>query len=98
MATASRFAQLFHWMLSSRHPLILFGLPGLIFFIIGFRLTGNVVGEFEKMNSISLGVTLATSAVTLIGLFAMMTSLMLYILGKQVRQIQRQYDDWPSND
>jgi hypothetical protein len=28
----------------------------------------------------------------------MMTSLMLYILGKQVRQIQRQYDDWPSND
>ncbi len=98
LATASRFAQLFHWMLSSRHPLILFGLPGLIFFIIGFRLTGNVVGEFEKMNSISLGVTLATSAVTLIGLFAMMTSLMLYILGKQVRQIQRQYDDWPSND
>jgi len=96
LATASRFAQLFHWMLSSRHPLILFGLPGLVCFIIGFTLTGDVVDEFQSMNSITLGVSLATAAVTLIGLFAMMTSLMLYILGKQVRQIQRQYDDWPT--
>ena len=98
LANASRFAQLFHWMLSSRHPLILFGLPGLIFFVIGFMLTGDVLDEFKTMNSVTLGVSLATAAVTLIGLFAMMTSLMLYILGKQVRQIQRQYDDWPSTD
>ena len=68
----------------------------LVCFIIGFTLTGDVVDEFQSMNSITLGVSLATAAVTLIGLFAMMTSLMLYILGKQVRQIQRQYDDWPT--
>jgi len=98
LATASRFAQLFHWMLSSKHPLILFGLPGLVCFSIGFALTGDVVDQFQSMNSISLGVSLATAAVTLIGLFAMMTSLMLYILGKQVRQIQRQYDDWPASE
>lgn len=95
LATASRFAQLFYWMLESKHPLLLFGIPGVVLFILGYRLSGNIVGALEEINSTSIGVTLATIAMTLIGLFSIMVALILYIMGKQVEQIQSQYD-WPS--
>ena len=95
LATASKFAQLFYWMLESKHPLLLFGLPGVVLFILGYRLSGNIVGALEEINSTSIGVTLATIAMTLIGLFSIMVALILYIMGKQVEQIQSQYD-WPS--
>ena len=91
LATASRFAQMFYWMLETKHPLFLFGIPGVVLFILGFRLSGNVVDTFNELNSVSIGVTLTTIAMTLIGLFAMMVALILYIMGKQVEQIQSQY-------
>ena len=97
LATASRFAQLFYWMLETRHPLLLFGIPGTVLFILGYRLSGNVVGALEELNSTSIGVTLATIAMTLVGLFGIMVALILYIMGKQVEQIQSQYN-WPSRD
>ena len=97
LATASRFAQLFYWMLETRHPLLLFGIPGTVLFILGYRLSGNVVGALEELNSTSIGVTLATIAMTLVGLFGIMVALILYIMGKQFEQIQSQYN-WPSRD
>jgi len=97
LATASRFAQLFYWMLETKHPLFLFGIPGIVLFILGYRLSGNVVDTFNELNSVSIGVTLTTIAMTLIGLFAMMVALILYIMGKQVEQIQSQYN-WNSPD
>ncbi len=97
LATASRFAQLFYWMLETKHPLLLFGIPGTVLFILGYRLSGNVVGALEELNSTSIGVTLATIAMTLIGLFGIMVALILYIMGKQVEQIQSQYN-WPSRE
>jgi len=97
LASASRFAQMFYWMLESKHPLILFGIPGLVCFVLGYRLSGNVITTFDELNKTSLGVTLATIAVTLIGLFAMMVAIILYILGKQVKQLQSQYEDAPRN-
>tara|TARA_B110000459_G_scaffold107038_1_gene118838 strand:- start:322 stop:1161 length:840 start_codon:yes stop_codon:yes gene_type:complete len=95
LATASRFAQLFYWMLETKHPLLLFGIPGIVLFILGYKLSGNVVGALEELNSTSISVTLATIAMTLIGLFGIMVALILYIMGKQVEQIQSQYD-WPA--
>ena len=97
LATASKFAQLFYWMLETKHPLLLFGIPGIVLFILGYRLSGNIVGALEEINSTSIGVTLATIAMTLIGLFSIMVALILYIMGKQVEQIQSQYD-WPSRN
>ena len=97
LATASRFAQLFMWMIQSRHPLFLFGIPGLVLFILGYRLSGGVVDTFTELTTESLGVTFATIAMTLFGLFAMMIALMLYIIGKQVEQIQAQYE-WPNKE
>jgi len=95
LATASRFAQLFYWMLETRHPLLLFGIPGIVLFVLGYKLSGNVVDTFSELNTTSIGVTLTTIAMTLVGLFAMMVALILYIMGKQVEQIQSQYD-WSS--
>ena len=95
LATASRFAQLLYWMLQTKHPLLLFGIPGIVLFILGYKLSGNVVGALDELNSTSIGVTLATIAMTLVGLFGIMVALILYIMGKQVEQIQSQYD-WPS--
>ena len=97
LATASRFAQLFYWMLETKHPLLLFGIPGVVLFILGYRLSGNLVGALQELNSTSIGVTLATIAMTLIGLFGIMVALILYIMGKQVEQIQSQYN-WPTRE
>ena len=94
LATASRFAQLFYWMLESKHPLLLFGIPGVVLFVLGYRLSGDLATMFTELNSTSIGVTLITVAMTLIGLFAMMVALILYIMGKQVARIQNQYN-WP---
>ena len=98
LATASKFAQLFYWMLESRHPLLLFGIPGLVLFFVGYKLSGNVLDSFNEWNQTSVGVGLAVIAVTLMGLFAMMVGLILYIMGKQVKQIQSQYNHWPKEE
>ena len=98
LATASKFAQLFYWMLESRHPLLLFGIPGLVLFMVGYKLSGDVLDTFSEWNETSVGVGLAVIAVTLMGLFAMMVGLILYIMGKQVKQIQAQYNQWPKNE
>ena len=94
LATASRFTQLFYWMLESKHPLLLFGIPGVVLFVLGYRLSGDLASMFTELNSTSIGVTLVTIAMTLIGLFAMMVALILYIMGKQVARVQNQYN-WP---
>ncbi len=98
LATASRFAQLFYWMLESRHPLILFGVPGVVLFAVGYKLSGDVLDSFQEWNETSLGVGLAVIAITLLGLFAMMVGLILYIMGKQVQQIQAHSEFWPNED
>jgi hypothetical protein len=82
-------------MLETRHPLLLFGIPGIVLFVLGYKLSGNVIDTFSELNTTSIGVTLTTIAMTLVGLFAMMVALILYIMGKQVEQIQSQYD-WSS--
>ena len=92
LASASRFAQLFYWMLETKHPLLLFGIPGIVLFVLGYNLSGNVLVKFSELNTTSIGVTLTTIAMTLVGLFAIMVALILYIMGKQVEQIQSQYD------
>lgn len=98
LANASKFAQLFYWMLESKHPLLLFGIPGIVLFMVGYKLSGNVLDTFDEWNETSVGVSLAVIGVTLMGLFAMMVGLMLYIMGKQVKQIQSQYNHLPKEE
>ena len=95
LASASRIGQLFYWMLESKHPLLTFLLPGFILFMVGYQLSGNVLDTYQELNQTTLGIGMAVIAVTLVGLFSMMVGIMLYIMGKQIKQVEAQYDDWP---
>ena len=64
-------------MLESKHPLLLFGIPGIVLFLVGYKLSGNVLDTFDEWNQTSVGVGLAVVGVTLMGLFAMMVGLIL---------------------
>lgn len=87
LASASRFAQFFYWMLESKHPLILFGIPGIVFFWVGFEMANELINFQGPHDSVSLGVALAAFAATLVGVFSLTTSLILYVLGKQVNRM-----------
>jgi len=64
----------------------------LVLFVLGIQLSGNVIDQFKELNSTSLGVTLATVAVTLVGLFALMTAILLWIMEKQVASLHHQVE------
>ena len=87
LASASRFAQFFYWMLESKHPLILFGVPGVVFFWVGFEMATELINFQGPHDSVSIGVALAAFAATLVGVFSLTTSLILYVLGKQVNRM-----------
>ena len=94
LATASRLGQFFHWVLASKHPLFLFGIPGIVMLYFGYKMTTELVTKFDSIDSVSLGVALATATITFVGLFASMAAIILYILGKQIDKIQMQYQDF----
>lgn len=87
LASASRFAQFFYWMLESRHPLIWFGIPGIVFFWVGFEMANELISFQGPHDSVSLGVALAAFVATLFGVFSLTASLILYVLGKQVNRV-----------
>jgi hypothetical protein len=87
LASASRFAQFFFWMLESRHPLIWFGIPGIVFFWVGFEMANELISFQGPHDGVSLGVALAAFAATLVGVFSLTASLILYVLGKQVNRV-----------
>ena len=70
----------------------------MVLFFVGYKLSGDVLDTFSEWNETSVGVGLAVIAVTLMGLFAMMVGLILYIMGKQVKEIQAQYNQWPKDE
>ena len=91
LTSASRFAQLFYWMLESKHPLILFGIPGLVFFGLGYKMAGAVMDIGGPHDTVSLGVAMAAFAVTFVGVLSFVSSLVLYVLGKQIDKVQMDY-------
>ena len=88
LTSASRFAQFFYWMLESKHPLLLFGIPGITFFVLGFKMAKAVMDIGGPHDTVSLGVALAAFAVTLVGVLSLVASLLLYGIGKQIDKIQ----------
>lgn len=91
LTSASRFAQLFYWMLESKHPLILFGIPGLVFFVLGYKMAGAVMDVGGPVDTVSLGVAMAAFAVTFVGVLSFVSALVLYVLGKQIDKVQLDY-------
>ncbi len=92
LASASRFAQFFYWMLESRHPLILFGIPGIIFFLLGFEMAREIIAFGGPHDSVSLGVALAAFVATFVGVFSLTASMILYVLGKQIDRMPKPLD------
>ena len=88
LTSASRFAQLFYWMLESKHPLILFGIPGISFFIVGYQMASALIDIGGPHDPVSLGVALAAFTVTFIGVLSLISALVLYVLGKQIDKLQ----------
>ncbi len=88
VSKASDIAQMFYWMIVSRHPLIVLGIPGLILFIIGHEMAGSALLQFDVLDKVSIGVALVVAAITFLGLFSMMSALILYVLGKQIDRVQ----------
>jgi hypothetical protein len=91
LTSASRFAQLFYWMLESKHPLIVLGIPGIIFFTVGYQMASALIDIGGPHDTVSIGVALAAFAVTFIGVLSLVSGLVLYILGKQIDKVQLEY-------
>jgi len=88
VSKASDIAQMFYWMIVSKHPLIVLGIPGLIFFIVGHEMAGSALLQFDVLDRVSFGVALVVAGITFLGLFSMMSALILYVLGKQINRVQ----------
>ncbi len=91
LTSISGFSRLLYWMLESRHPLILFGIPGAIMFWVGFQMADQLVDIGGPHDTVGVGVALAAFAATLIGVFAITTSMILFVLSKQVERIQAEF-------
>ena len=92
LTSITGFSRLLYWMLESRHPLILFGLPGAIMFWVGFQMADQLVDIGGPHDTVGVGVALAAFAATLIGVFAITTSMILFVLSKQVERIQAEFN------
>ena len=91
LTTISGFSKLLYWMLESKHPLILFGLPGAILFWVGFQMADQLVNIGGPHDTVGVGVALAAFAATLVGVFAITASMILFVLSKQVERIQAEF-------
>ena len=87
----SGFSKLLYWMLESKHPLILFGIPGVILFWVGFQMADQLVNIGGPHDTVGVGVALAAFAATLVGVFAITASMILFVLSKQVERIQAEF-------
>ena len=91
LTTISGFSKLLYWMLESKHPLILFGIPGVILFWVGFQMADQLVNIGGPHDTVGVGVALAAFAATLVGVFAITASMILFVLSKQVERIQAEF-------
>jgi len=91
LTSATGFMRLLYWMLESKHPLVLFGIPGALLFWVGYQMVGQLVDIGGPYDTVGIGVALAAFAATFVGVFSLTASLILYVLGKQVERIQAEF-------
>ena len=91
LTTATGFMRLLYWMLESRHPLVLFGIPGILLFWVGYQMVEQLIDIGGPLDTVGVGVALAAFAATFVGVFSLTAALILYVLGKQVERIQAEF-------
>jgi glycosyltransferase involved in cell wall biosynthesis len=72
--------------ISIEHPLKFYGIPGLIFLIIGLGFIVWTIQEFTETRRIITNISLIGIGSTILGVMFMMTSIMLYSLVNVVRE------------
>ena len=71
---------------SIQHPLKFYGIPGIIFLIVGLFFVVWTIQEFTETRRIITNISLIGIGSTIIGMMLMMTSIMLYSLVNVVRE------------
>ncbi len=72
--------------ISIEHPLKFYGIPGMIFLIVGLFFAVWTIQEFTETRRIITNISLIGIGSTIIGMMLMMTSIMLYSLVNVVRE------------
>lgn len=72
-----------------RRPLLVFGVPGLIVFLIGFGLGFWVVEVFIAKDELAIGTALISVLMVTVGIFSVFVGLMLHSISKVLKKVQR---------
>ena len=71
---------------SIEHPLKFYGIPAIIFLVIGLSFTFLSIQYYAEIGRINENVTLIAAGTTLIGVVLLITSVLLYSLVSVVRE------------
>ena len=71
---------------SIEHPLKFYGIPSLIFFIIGLSFTSLSIQYYTEIGRINPNITLIAAGTTLIAVVLLITAILLYSLVSVVRE------------
>lgn len=71
---------------SIRHPLLFYGIPGLVIFLVGLGFSFMTLQYFTQYQTIETNMALAAVATTFMGLLAMFTGIILYTISTVVRK------------
>lgn len=75
--------------ISIEHPLMFYGIPGLIFLAIGLFFMGWTIQEFTETRRIITNISLIGFGFSIFGMLSLMTSIILYSLVNVIRENNR---------
>lgn len=74
--------------LSILHPLVVYGIPGVILMLYGFYLGSNALAVYRDIHTVAVGTTLIAIGSILVGLILAITALILWIMITLMRDPQ----------
>ena len=72
--------------ISIERPLVFYGIPSLIFFVIGFTFTFFSIQYYAEIGRLNTNLTLVAGGTLLIGVILVVTAILLYSLVSVVRE------------
>jgi len=72
-----------------RQPLLVFGVPGIVLFLIGMALGFWVVEVFIAKNELAIGTALIAVLMVTVGVFSVFVGLMLHSISNVLKKVQR---------
>ena len=72
--------------ISIERPLVFYGIPSVIFFVIGFTFTFFSIQYYAEIGRLNTNLTLVAGGTLLIGVILVVTAILLYSLVSVVRE------------